>query len=68
LQVLFQSAQRLYDKRKGSESGSVPLTNGVGSGSGRAKNMRTLRIRIPNTGLKVLTYHSNWVGLFDPSR
>ena len=49
--ALYQSAQHIYEKREGSgagcgsEAGSVPLTNG--SGSGRHKNMR---IRIPNTG------------------
>jgi hypothetical protein len=44
LQALFQSAQHIYEKRKGSGagSGSAPLTNG--SGSGRPRNMR-----IPNT-------------------
>jgi hypothetical protein len=31
-------------------SGSIPLTNGPGSGSERPNNMRILRIRIPNTG------------------
>ncbi len=40
LQAIFQSAQRLYEKRDGSRS--IPLTNE--SGSGRPKNMR-----IPNT-------------------
>jgi hypothetical protein len=44
LRSIFQSAQHLYEKREG--SGSIPLTNG--SGSGRPKNMRILRI--PNTG------------------
>ncbi len=38
LQALFQSAQHLYEKREGSGSRSIPLTNG--SGSGRPKNMR----------------------------
>ncbi len=32
LQVIFQSAQHIYEKREG--SGSIPLTNGSGSGSG----------------------------------
>ncbi len=50
LQVLFQSAQHLHEKREGSESGSVPLPYGSRSGSWRPKNMR-IRIRIPNTGL-----------------
>jgi len=47
LQALSQSPQHLYEKRKGSRagSGSVRLTNG--SGSGRRRNMRI--IRIPNT-------------------
>ncbi len=44
LQALAQSAQHIYEKKEGSGSGSVPLTNG--SGSGRPQNMR---IRIPNT-------------------
>jgi hypothetical protein len=39
---LFQSAQHLYDLD--------PLASGSGSGSGRPKDMRILRIRIPNTG------------------
>jgi hypothetical protein len=34
LQALFQSAQHIYEKREGSGSGSVPLTNGSRSGSG----------------------------------
>ncbi len=46
MQVLFQSAQHLPEKREG--SGSVPLTNG--SGSGRPKNIRTW---IPNTEKEV---------------
>ncbi len=46
----FQSAQHLYEKREGSGAGSVPLTNG--SGSGRPKN---IRIRIPNTVFNSLT-------------
>ncbi len=50
MQALFQSAQHIYEKREG--SGSVPLTKG--SGSGRPKNMRILRIwfRIPHTGIQ----------------
>jgi hypothetical protein len=49
--IQSQSAQHIYAKREG--SGSVPLTNG--SGSGRSKNMKIMRIRIwfriqiPNT-------------------
>ncbi len=39
LQALFQSAQHLYEKREGSGSGPVPLTNGSGSGFGRLKNV-----------------------------
>jgi hypothetical protein len=35
----------------GSRSGSTSLTNGSGFGSGRPKNIRILRIRIPNTEL-----------------
>jgi hypothetical protein len=46
LQALFQSAHHLYEKREG--FGSIPLTNG--SGSGRPKNML---IRIPNTALSL---------------
>ncbi len=42
---LFQSAQHLYEKREG--YGSIPLTNG--SGSGKPKN-----IRIPNTAEKTM--------------
>ncbi len=49
LLALFQSAQPIYDKREGSRAG--PLTNGSGYGSGRPKNMRILRIRIPNSGI-----------------
>ncbi len=53
LQSLFQSARHIDEKREG--SGSVPLTSGSVSGSGKPKNMRILRIRIrfriPNTGL-----------------
>ena len=45
MQALFQSTQHLYEKREG--SGSIPLTNG--SGSGRPKNIRIPWIRIPNT-------------------
>jgi hypothetical protein len=51
LQALFKSAQHLYEKKEGSGSGFIPMTNG--SGSGRPKNMRILRswflIRIPKT-------------------
>jgi hypothetical protein len=46
VQALFQSAQHLCEKRVGSGSGFVPLTNR----SGRPENMRALRIQIPNTG------------------
>jgi hypothetical protein len=52
LQVLYQSTEHIYDKKK--ESGSVHLTNG--SGSWRPKNMRILLIRIPNTGAQ--EFHS----------
>ncbi len=44
LNVILQSAQHIYEKKEGYGAGSVPLTNG--SGSGRPKNMRILRIRI----------------------
>ncbi len=37
LQALFQSAQLVYEKREGPGSGSVPLTNGYGSGFRRPK-------------------------------
>jgi hypothetical protein len=53
MHALFQSPQHIYEKREGAGAGSksVPLMNG--SGSGRPKNMRILRIRflirIPNT-------------------
>jgi hypothetical protein len=54
LQALFQAAQHLYEKREGSGavSGSIPLINGSGSGSGRPKNMR---IRIPNTAFLIIS-------------
>ncbi len=39
MQALFQSTQHIYEKRQGSGSGYVPLTNGSGSGSGRPQNM-----------------------------
>jgi hypothetical protein len=39
----FIPLNTLFEKREG--SGSMPLTNGSGAGSGRPKNMR---IRIPN--------------------
>jgi hypothetical protein len=42
-----QSAQHIYEEREGSGAGSVALTNGSGSRSGRPKNMR---IRISTTG------------------
>jgi hypothetical protein len=51
LQSLFQSTQYPYEKREGAGSRSIPLTNE--SKSGRPKNVRILRIRIPNTGFGV---------------
>jgi hypothetical protein len=42
--ILFQSTKHDYEKREGSHSGSVALTNV--SGSGRPKNIKILRIRI----------------------
>ena len=42
LQALCQGAQHLYEKREGSGSGTIPLTNGYRYGSVRPKN-------IPNT-------------------
>jgi hypothetical protein len=44
----YFSLRHHYEKREESGSESIRLTNG--SGSGRPKNMRILRIRIPNTG------------------
>jgi hypothetical protein len=52
----FQSDQHLNEKREGSGSGTgtVPLTNGFCSGSGRPKNIRIrFRIRIPNTAFYI---------------
>ncbi len=43
----FTPLKTFMRKREGSRSGSGPLTNGSGSAS--PKNMRILRIRIPNT-------------------
>jgi hypothetical protein len=54
--ISLYTTQHLYEKREG--SGSIPLTNGSGTGSRRPKNMRILqiriwlRIRIPNTDFK----------------
>ncbi len=45
----FQSAQHLFEKRKRSGSGSIPLTNRSGFRSERPKNFR---IRISNTDVK----------------
>ncbi len=56
--ILLVHSTPLYEKREGSGSGSVPLTNVPGSG--RAENMRILRIRIPYTSLNI-----NIVGLKD---
>jgi hypothetical protein len=57
LQVLFQSAEHLYEKRErsGSGAGSVPLTNGSGSGSERPKNMWIIRVRIWNPTMYATT-------------
>jgi hypothetical protein len=55
LKALFQSAEHLYEKKKGSGSEA-------GSGSGRLK---IIRIRIPNTAQNIETgnavLHSGWV-------
>ncbi len=71
LQALFQSAQKIYKKREGSgarsgsgsgaRSGSGSVHPIKGSGSGRPKHMRILRIRIPYTdywNTILLTFHS----------
>ncbi len=47
----FSLLNTFMRKRWGFESGFVVLTNGSGSRSKRPKNMRILRIRVPNTGL-----------------
>jgi hypothetical protein len=41
-------ASIIYEKREGSGAGSIPLTNGFG----RPKNMRILRLRIPNNAYR----------------
>ncbi len=52
MQTLFQSAQQ---KKEGSGSGSLPLTNGFGSG--RPKNMWIqIRLWIPNTDLDMFLF------------
>jgi hypothetical protein len=58
LPALFQSAEHIYEKREGFEAGSVPLTNG--SGSGRPKNMRIrFRILISNTAENYLALNDD---------
>jgi hypothetical protein len=54
LQALIQSAQHLYEERKDLD----PLASGSGSGSGRPKDMRILRIRIPNTGFNKYSHRA----------
>jgi hypothetical protein len=51
----------LHYNEKLEGSGSVPLTNG--SGSGRPKNTKNMRIRIPNTGSRTLSYLSGFLQL-----
>jgi hypothetical protein len=46
---------------EGSESGFVPVTNGSGSGSRRAKTYGSYQIRIPNTG--ILFSYLQYVGI-----
>jgi hypothetical protein len=48
LQTLFQTAQHLYERREGSVSGSVPLTNGCGSG--RPKNVLVNQLSVLQVG------------------
>ncbi len=59
----FSPLNTFMRKREGSGAGSAPLTNG--SGSGRSKNMRILRIwiRIPNTAWK-----SEWLAAIGACR
>jgi hypothetical protein len=55
LQALFLNT---FEKKEGFRSGSVPLTNGFGSG--RPKNIRIrFRIRISNTGKKITNKKKN---------
>ncbi len=44
LQALFQSAQHLYVKKKGSGAGSIPLTNRSGSGSRSGSPIRIVTV------------------------
>jgi hypothetical protein len=46
--------EHLYETREGSVSGSIPLTNGSESGSPNNMRFLWIRIRIPNTGKKVI--------------
>jgi hypothetical protein len=62
--ISFHSTQNIAEKKEGSGAGSeaVPLTNGYGSG--RPKNMRILRFRIPNTGKEEVVKIRLWLDKF----
>jgi hypothetical protein len=68
LKASYQSAQHLYGKREGSGagSGSIPLTNG--SGSGRPKNMWIRWIRIRNTTRNHTTRSPNKNDIFQETK